>query len=644
MLKPNLDGYHDPSRDLWREVEARTRRAIERGRKFADLALDSAEKLEEFQRHVREVVTAGIGGPIRASVRGSEGENFFLTDVLYPSGPQHYRVEKVLLTAASGSQIPVNIYVPATPGPHPGILFLAGHDGHGKAAAAYQEACALYAAAGFIVACFDPIGQGERHGYVNSHPPIAPGTTEHTYAGIPYWFSGTSLARYFLADADAVLNHLLSRPDVQEKRIIATGSSGGGMLTTLLMALEPRLAGAAPATYVTSRYDYVTSGARQDAEQILLGATDAGLDHDWLLAAMAPKPVCVLATNWDFFPIEGTIRTSQRAARAWKTLGASQDFQLVRVDTPHTYHRDMTLAAIDFFGPRFDLEPRESLKKFHPTTLTPTELALTPTGQIANQDANAVFAPEYLRREIEDRRREEITGHGGFGATPRSARTWLRERVFAHRKPIDANVRYVQAEGEWHAMWRNEENIWGAGVLLGTPGRGVETIVITDGDGGGGGEQAAAASGENARPGDGVTLILEVRGRGALKSHDRDGLPAQIQASSTYRIMTDLLSLDDSLAAAQVWDVLRAIDIFATKPVKIFGSGYGAYLAQLAAFCDDRIESLELEDEYVNPDAFVTKREYDTGRGAWHGVIPGIVHHAPWKLIRAVTTELRART
>ena len=625
MLRPNLDGYHDPSRDLWRHVETRTARAIRRGQTRFDEALRSPTDLEKFQAHVRDVVLQGIGGELPAGADDSPGRLRRRREIA-PANAD-YRIEKGELTTAIGTVVPLTTYVPDAVGPHPAVLFLAGHDPAGKASAAYQRACALFAQVGFLVASFDPLGQGERHGYADAHPPIAPGTTEHTYAGIPYWWSGASLARYFLNDSDAVLSYLRSRADVNPESIIATGSSGGGMLTTLLMALEPRLAGAAPATYVTSRLEYFTPGARQDAEQILLGATEAGLDHDWLLAAMAPKPVCVLATNWDFFPIEGTLRTCQRAALAWELLDKPEDFQLVRVDTPHTYHREMALAAIDFFAPRFGLEMGSELAEFEPQIFGCGELAITPDGQVSRAYENAIFGSEFLQRDAV--RRQAVPASSRSGPTTNDeaeARKWLRARVFAHREPVEPNVRYIAGEQEWHALWRNEEHIWGAGVLGNAPGELVEHIVL--GDRGGAGAAPAGA------------LALEVRGRGALRLHDRDGLAPENQASSTYRIISDLLWLGDSLAAAQVWDIMRAIDIFAGPEVRLIGTGYGAYLARLAAFCDERVTALSIGDEYVDPNAFLNQREYDRGRGAWHGIIPGLLHHAPWRTIVAATEPL----
>jgi hypothetical protein len=87
-----------------------------------------------------------------------------------------------------------------------------------------------------------------------------------------------------------------------------TGNSRGGTQASLVRLADPRVAAAAPATFIMNRETYQRTGQPQDAEQIWPGFTGAGFDHEDILLAMAPKPVCVLAVTSDFFPIEGTHR------------------------------------------------------------------------------------------------------------------------------------------------------------------------------------------------------------------------------------------------------------------------------------------------------------------------------------------------
>lgn len=640
-LRPNLDGYHDPRRDLVDAVARRTAALSEENRRRrGDLATVQAD--------IRRAVLDGIGGPLPA-VDGPPGVTHRGAPEL-PAGTP-YRVERLLLTTRPHVHVPANLYVPLGDPPaggRPAVLFLCGHGALAKAEPDYQRACGAFAAQGYLVLSFDPVGQEERHSYlIDQGHAVPPGTPEHTYAGLPCWWAGLSPARYFVDDARRTLDHLLTREDVDPTRVVATGSSGGGMLTTLLMALEPRLAGAAPATYVTSREAYLPTGGRQDAEQILLGGTVAGVDHDSLLMTMAPRPVCVLAAQADFFPIEGTLESVARAREAWAALGAPEGLELVVHDGAHRYHPELADHAVRFFNRALGHTPSHDLPAAACPVLAPEELRCTASGQVAREPGGAHAIADRLREEIEPIAPVPVA----------DARAWLREQVGRNRRTnlsvptgswvrhtssegadlagnARAHVRYLPADEAVHALWHSEPGIWAAGVLLGVERPPVQRILLLD-------HGSADLTDTDWQPADGPTLVLDVRGRGVLAPHERDGLNPEDQASSVYKILSDLLWLGDSLAAGQVADVLRAIDLFAPDGVALAGAGYGAYLARLAAFVDPRVHSLAVRDEYVDPDRTWRERLYDEGRGAWQGIVPGLVRRAPWALVRATTDELR---
>ncbi|HLR55263.1 MAG TPA: hypothetical protein VK096_00725, partial [Actinomycetales bacterium] len=165
MLQPNLDGYHDPSRDLWHEVESRTVAALRRGEAIADAAISSETDLREFQDRVTALVETGIGGTLpnfAAPAGNTPATSAAAVNIAAPctvnavvrnrveTDTARYFLEKVLLTSAAGTRIPVDLYVPNTPGPHPAVLFLCGHAPAGKAEPTYQEVAGLFAAAGFL--------------------------------------------------------------------------------------------------------------------------------------------------------------------------------------------------------------------------------------------------------------------------------------------------------------------------------------------------------------------------------------------------------------------------------------------------------------------------------------------------------------
>src|SRR5581483_9033849 len=132
-------------------------------------------------------------------------------------------------------------------------------------------------------------------------------------------------------------------------RIGVTGNSGGGTQTTWLMLLEPRLVAAAPGTFITRRREYLWTGQAQDAEQIILGGTAQGIDHEDFLIAFAPRPVRVLAVAYDFFNLEGTVTTVERARRIYRVLGHEANLDLVHTPSGHCYHPVLARASTEFF-------------------------------------------------------------------------------------------------------------------------------------------------------------------------------------------------------------------------------------------------------------------------------------------------------
>ncbi len=64
-----------------------------------------------------------------------------------------------------------------------------------------------------------------------------------------------------------------------------------------------------------NRETYQRTGQPQNADQIWPGFSRAGYDHEDILLAFPPKPVCALAVTADFFLIEGTRSTLSRSPR-----------------------------------------------------------------------------------------------------------------------------------------------------------------------------------------------------------------------------------------------------------------------------------------------------------------------------------------
>ena len=83
--------------------------------------------------------------------------------------------------------------------------------------------------------CYDPIGQGERSQILKEDgTPKHGSTTEHSLVGVGAILLGINTAQYRTYDGIRGIDYLVSRPDIDAKRIGCTGCSGGGTLTSLL--------------------------------------------------------------------------------------------------------------------------------------------------------------------------------------------------------------------------------------------------------------------------------------------------------------------------------------------------------------------------------------------------------------------------
>src|SRR5688572_23438605 len=219
-----------------------------------------------------------------------------------------YNIEDVLLQSRPGSLVSANLYVPKGRSfPRPGVVASCGHSDNGKAIDTYQSFCQGLARLGYVVLIFDPIGQGERMQYVDANwkPIRGTGTAEHNYAGIQQVLVDERFCTWRAWDAVRALDYLVTRKEVDTRHLGITGNSGGGTMTTWLCGLDDRWTMAAPSCFVTELRRNMENELGADMEQIPPRALALGLDHEDFLAALAPKPVIVLAKEKDYFDARG---------------------------------------------------------------------------------------------------------------------------------------------------------------------------------------------------------------------------------------------------------------------------------------------------------------------------------------------------
>ena len=303
-------------------------------------ALKSPEQIKKRQDELKAKFLASLGGfpartPLNPQIVGTlNGAGFRVEKVIYESRPDHH--------------VTANLYLPGGKGPFPGVLVPCGHSDNGKAAEAYQRVCILLAKHGFGVLWVDPIGQGERAQLLdtNHKPGIKGSTTEHTLAGIGALLVGQQAATYRIWDAIRSLDYLAGRPEVDSKRLGCTGNSGGGTETAYLMALDDRIACAAPSCYITSLERLFATIGPQDAEQNITGQVAFGMEHADFITMRAPRPTLIETATYDYFDIQGAWTTFREASLIYAKLGHGERVAFFEYPDKHGFSKPRREAAL----------------------------------------------------------------------------------------------------------------------------------------------------------------------------------------------------------------------------------------------------------------------------------------------------------
>lgn len=570
----------------------------------------SATEITGRRQYLREHMLRAIGGlpertPLNARVTGVIDR-------------EDYRIEKVIFESRPRFYVTANLYLPKRgKGPYPAVLYPLGHEDGAKAHFAWQQMLVTLARNGYVGLAWDGPGQGER---VQLYDPdfrsskLVSSTLEHTVLGIQTLLAGDALAQYYIWDGMRALDYLLSRPEVDPKRVACSGNSGGGTLTAYLSALDDRIQVAAPSCYITSWRRLLETIGPQDAEQCIPNWISDGLDHEDFLLAFAPKPYLQLSAIRDFFSITGARETNADATRAYDRLGAGDKIRFFQADDGHGFTKPRRLAAYAWFDHWFK-------KSEHPGTeeevlpLREEELYCTPTGQVSTslggetvttlnqarvkQFQRGAATPVQIAKLIDYRKPGGPPTVKPFGML---ARTGYRiEKLVYETEPgivIPAVLFVPESAGKHPGVLY----IDGAGKAARVPD--IEALVKTGH----------------------VVLSIDARGLGETRS-------ASFQnGSDWFRYFGDWTSgmtaimTGSTLTGQRAADISRGLDVLAARSEvdasRIYGVGVEAGGVPLlhAAVLDSRLRKIALERSLLSYQAVVDSRIH---RGVFEQVVPG---------------------
>ncbi len=320
-------------------------------------------------------------------------------------GSDAFRVETVLFESVPHFYVSAAMFLPDETRfkpPYPTLLIACGHEDEAKAYPSYQKAAALAATHGLAALIVDPLGEGERGQRLTSEgSTILHGTEAHYILGATSILLGRNTATFEVWDLTRALDYLESRPDVDAQRIGVAGNSGGGMQTAYLMALDDRVAAAAPICYLCGFYDHlIWKQGPQDSEQNIFGQLAFGMDHADYCLMRAPKPTMIGTTTYDIFPVEGAWETCRYAKRIFDRFGAEEKMSIAEHEDGHGWSKNLREATIRWMLRWLTDRNIEVVENESMPLCEPDELQCTPEGNVASlKDARSAFD---LNRDYND--------------------------------------------------------------------------------------------------------------------------------------------------------------------------------------------------------------------------------------------------
>ncbi len=566
-------------------------------------ALKTREDAEDYVHEVRSKILECFGPwpektPLNPRVTGTVER-------------EAYRIEKIVFESRPGFLVTANLYVPrGLPFPRPGVVGSCGHSRNGKAAEPYQSFAQGLARLGLVCLIFDPLGQGERLQYPDEklQSRVGVGVSEHLLAGNQQFLVGEFLGSWRAWDGIRALDYLLTREEVDPRHVGVTGCSGGGTMTTWLCGVERRWTMAAPDCFVTSFRRNLENELPADTEQCPPKALALGLDHSDFLAAMAPRPVVILAEEKDYFDIRGAEEAFERLKRLYALLGAADQVALSVGPNYHGYSRHNREAMYRWFLRASGQDDRVSEPEIR--IEKDETLWCAPRGQVADMGSRPVWA--FTRAASEALRGKRPAAPAGKELRVRLARRLriedrpendvpefriLRE-TGGRRYPRPRFATYaVETEPGIHALVYRLSGE----RLYSRPPRGPERAVLyvahhsSDAELR---EEPLAAELLAAEPGV-PFFACDIRGIGESRPNTCGDNMFLHPYGNDYFYAIHSIMLDRPYVGRKTLDVLRVLDWLASlghTRVHLAGRGWGALPAAFAAVLSDTVAQVTLKN------------------------------------------------
>jgi cephalosporin-C deacetylase-like acetyl esterase len=528
-----------------------------------------------------------------------------------------FRVEKVIYESRPNHHVTANLYLPDGKGPFPGVLMPCGHSTNGKAAQEYQRMAISLAKHGLAALSYDPIGQGERVQLLaddNKHAAIKNMTNEHTLTGIGALLVGQSTAGYRIWDGIRSIDYLASRPEIDASKIGCTGNSGGGTLTAYLMALDERIACAAPSCYVTSLERLFATIGPQDAEQNVTGQVAFGMEHVDFLTMRAPRPTLMCIASKDFFDPQGSWTTFREASKVYGALGHGERVALFEYDDKHGFSKPRREAALRWMQ-RWLLGIDDATTEGVFPVFKDAELQCTRSGQVlADFKGISVFGLNVREAKKHEADRAKFAGR------PEAERQAEIRRLLGLPSEIPAakllSERASERADVHRVLYESEKGILVPGLHFGqAAAKGPTVLYLPDNGLPPGGKLPKWLAEKNETNQE--IWMFDLRGLGESAPGPRSGY-----FGGDFKEAFVALHLNRPLLGQRVLDVLSLMKALGRDKVEIVGEGVTGPIVLHAAALDPRIRHVTPRDSLESWRSVV---EQPISYNELTNVVPGVL-------------------
>jgi len=159
-----------------------------------------------------------------------------------------------------------------------------------------------------------------------------------TWPGVIFW------------DDIRTVDYLVSRPEVDPKRIGCIGISMGGYRSLFLAALDDRVKAACVVGFMSTVKPMIRGHLDTHSNVHFLPGLHRYLDWSDVVALHAPQPLLVQQCSRDgLFPLAGMKESVEKIGAIYKKAGAADQFSGRLYDEPHRFTLGMQDEAFDWF-------------------------------------------------------------------------------------------------------------------------------------------------------------------------------------------------------------------------------------------------------------------------------------------------------